>query len=67
MTIPQKKGEPIVVAVDEHPRPGTTVETLAKLKGVNGAELRDRGQRLGRQRRRRRPGHRLRRPRARTG
>ena len=26
-TIPQKKGEPIVVAVDEHPRPGTTVET----------------------------------------
>ena len=39
VTIPQKKGEPIVVEVDEHPRPGTTVETLAKLKGVNGAEL----------------------------
>ena len=39
VTIPQKKGDPVVVAVDEHPRPGTTVETLAKLKGVNGPEL----------------------------
>jgi 3-oxoadipyl-CoA thiolase len=39
VTIPQRKGEPIIVAVDEHPRPGTTTETLAKLKGVNGADL----------------------------
>ncbi|MFO1047510.1 MAG: acetyl-CoA C-acyltransferase, partial [Geminicoccaceae bacterium] len=39
VTIPQRKGEPVVVAVDEHPRPGTTVEMLAKLKGVNGPEL----------------------------
>ena len=39
VTIPQKKGEPLVVSVDEHPRPGTTVETLAKLKGVNGPDL----------------------------
>jgi 3-oxoadipyl-CoA thiolase len=39
VTIPQKKGEPIVVSVDEHPRPGTTVETLARLKGVNGPDL----------------------------
>ena len=39
VTIPQRKGEPIVVGVDEHPRPGTTVETLAKLKGVNGPDL----------------------------
>ena len=31
VTIPQRKGEPIVVAEDEHPRPGTTVEKLAKL------------------------------------
>ena len=31
VTIPQRKGEPIVVAKDEHPRAGTTVETLAKL------------------------------------
>ncbi|PZO65849.1 MAG: 3-oxoadipyl-CoA thiolase [Paracoccus denitrificans] len=37
--IPQKKGEPIVFDTDEHPRPGTTVETLARLKGVNGPGL----------------------------
>jgi acetyl-CoA acyltransferase len=32
--IPQKKGEPIVFDTDEHPRPHTTFEMLAKLKGV---------------------------------
>ncbi|HWV21982.1 MAG TPA: 3-oxoadipyl-CoA thiolase [Devosia sp.] len=32
VTIPQKKGDPIVVDKDEHPRAGTTVETLAKLR-----------------------------------
>lgn len=32
--IPQKKGDPIVVSSDEHPRPDTTLEALAKLKGV---------------------------------
>ncbi|MBO6718820.1 MAG: 3-oxoadipyl-CoA thiolase [Rhizobiaceae bacterium] len=31
VTIPQRKGDPIVVDKDEHPRAGTTVETLAKL------------------------------------
>lgn len=31
VTIPQRKGEPIVVSKDEHPRAGTTAETLAKL------------------------------------
>jgi acetyl-CoA acyltransferase len=31
VTIPQRKGEPVVVGKDEHPRAGTTVETLAKL------------------------------------
>jgi len=30
--IPQKKGEPIVVATDEHPRADTTLEKLAALK-----------------------------------
>jgi acetyl-CoA acyltransferase len=30
--IPQKKGEPLHVRVDEHPRPETTLEALAKLK-----------------------------------
>jgi 3-oxoadipyl-CoA thiolase len=39
VTIPQKKGEPLVVSVDEHPRPGTTVAMLAKLRGVNGPDL----------------------------
>ena len=33
VTIPQKKGDPLVVSKDEHPRE-TTLETLAKLKGV---------------------------------
>ncbi|SFO33117.1 3-oxoadipyl-CoA thiolase [Mesorhizobium sp. NFR06] len=31
VTIPQKKGDPVVVAKDEHPRAGTTIEVLAKL------------------------------------
>mgnify|MGYP000899721306 CR=1 FL=1 len=30
--IPRKKGEPITVSQDEHPRPETTIEELAKLK-----------------------------------
>ena len=32
--IPQKKGEPLKFAADEHPRADTTLEALAKLKGV---------------------------------
>ena len=31
VSIPQKKGDPITVTKDEHPRAGTTVEALAKL------------------------------------
>ena len=34
VTLPQKKGDPKVFSVDEHPRPETTIEMLAKLKGV---------------------------------
>jgi len=34
VTIAQKKGDPIVFSTDEHPRPDTTVEQLARLKGV---------------------------------
>ena len=30
--IPQKKGEPVAISQDEHPRPDTTLEALAKLK-----------------------------------
>ncbi len=32
--IPRKKGDPVVVAADEHPRADTTIETLSRLKGV---------------------------------
>ena len=39
VVIPKKKGDPVVVDTDEHPRPETTLEMLAKLKGVNGPEL----------------------------
>ncbi len=37
--VPQPKGPPLLFDTDEHPRPGTTVERLARLKGVNGPEL----------------------------
>ena len=57
--IPQRKGDPVVVDSDEHPRP-TNLEALAKLKpdrpqGRHG----HRRQRVGRQRRRRRADRRL--------
>jgi acetyl-CoA acyltransferase len=32
--IPQKKGDPVRVIVDEQPRPDSTLEGLAKLKGI---------------------------------
>ncbi|WP_066157964.1 thiolase family protein [Halalkalibacter krulwichiae] len=32
VTIPQRKGEPVVFDTDEHPRAGTTLETLSKLR-----------------------------------
>ena len=34
VTVPQKKGDPVIVTTDEHPRPTTTLEQLARLKGV---------------------------------
>jgi acetyl-CoA acyltransferase len=34
VSIPQKKGDPVVVSVDEQPRPDSTLEGLAKLKGI---------------------------------
>ena len=33
VTIPQRKGDALVVDTDEHPRPGTGADKLAKLKG----------------------------------
>ncbi|HMD35511.1 MAG TPA: acetyl-CoA C-acyltransferase, partial [Vicinamibacterales bacterium] len=32
VTIPQKKGDPVAIAADEYPRPGTTAEKLGALK-----------------------------------
>ncbi len=34
VVIPQKKGDPVVFEVDEHPRPNTSLEVLAKLPPV---------------------------------
>ncbi len=33
VSIPQRKGDPVIVAVDEHPR-ATSIDALAKLKGI---------------------------------
>ena len=38
VSLPQKKGEPRIFATDEQPRPETTAEVLAKLKGVVRAD-----------------------------
>ena len=37
VSVPQKKGEPLIVCRDEHPRP-TTIDTLSRLKGVVRSE-----------------------------
>ncbi|MGX1785601.1 3-oxoadipyl-CoA thiolase [Bosea sp. NPDC055332] len=39
VSVPQKKGDPVIVDRDEHPRPDVTLDQLAKLKGVNGPDL----------------------------
>ena len=38
VTIPQRRGDPVVVDRDEHPRPGTSAEKLGGLKGINGPD-----------------------------
>ncbi|UWQ06349.1 3-oxoadipyl-CoA thiolase [Aliiroseovarius crassostreae] len=38
VTLPQRKGDPLIIDTDEHPRPGTSAEKLAGLKGVNGPD-----------------------------
>ncbi|HEU5437461.1 MAG TPA: 3-oxoadipyl-CoA thiolase [Telluria sp.] len=38
VSVPQKKGEPRIFDTDEHPRPDTTIEQLARLKGVVTAD-----------------------------
>jgi len=37
VTVPQRKGEPLVAIRDEHPRPGTTMESLGRLKPMMAA------------------------------
>ncbi|MEL7184365.1 MAG: 3-oxoadipyl-CoA thiolase [Pseudomonadota bacterium] len=37
--VPQRRGDPVVVDRDEHPRPDVTADQLARLKGVNGSHL----------------------------
>jgi acetyl-CoA acyltransferase len=39
VAVPQRKGDPVIVDTDEHPRPGTDAATLGKLRGVNGPDL----------------------------
>ncbi|MGB1208942.1 MAG: 3-oxoadipyl-CoA thiolase [Paracoccaceae bacterium] len=39
VTIPQRRGDPVIVTQDEHPRPGTDAAKLAKLRGINGPDL----------------------------
>lgn len=39
VAVPQRKGDPVIVDTDEHPRPGTDAEKLGKLRGVNGPDL----------------------------
>ena len=34
VTVPQRRGDPVVVDTDEHPRSGSTIEGLAKLKPI---------------------------------
>ena len=34
VTVPQRRGAPIVVDTDEHPRPGSTIDGLVKLKPI---------------------------------
>ncbi|MEQ3710078.1 3-oxoadipyl-CoA thiolase [Tateyamaria sp.] len=38
VTIPQRKGDPVIVDTDEHPRPNTDAAALAKLRGINGVD-----------------------------
>jgi acetyl-CoA acyltransferase len=39
VTLPQRRGDPVIFDTDEHPRPETTLDQLARLRGINGADL----------------------------
>ncbi len=38
VTVPQRKGEPLIIDTDEHPRSGSTIEGLAKLRPIVRAD-----------------------------
>lgn len=38
VSIPRKKAEPLIFDTDEHPRPDTNLDALARLKGINGPQ-----------------------------
>lgn len=38
VTIPQRKGDPVIVDTDEHPRPGTDAAKLSTMRGINGPD-----------------------------
>ncbi len=37
--IPRRKADDLVIDTDEHPRPDTSAEALARLRGINGPDL----------------------------
>ncbi len=39
VTVPQRRGDPVIVDRDEHPRPGISVDQLGKLRPINGPDL----------------------------
>jgi len=39
VSVPKSRADPVIVDTDEHPRVGTTADKLAKLRGINGADL----------------------------
>ena len=38
VTVPQRKGEPLIIDTDEHPRSGSTIEGLARLRPIVRAD-----------------------------
>lgn len=38
VTVPQRKGDPLIIDTDEHPRPGSSIEALAKLRPIVRAD-----------------------------
>ncbi|MFT5115419.1 MAG: acetyl-CoA acyltransferase [Parasphingorhabdus sp.] len=39
VSVPQRRGDALIVDTDEHPRPSVSMQKLSTLKGINGADL----------------------------